>query len=124
MDGMDFTIPKKGSKQQDDQQPLASSNSETAAPQAKVVASKPASPAAAAAAAEKRKTPPSRPSTRGRLLPSAVNSKRSYIHIKSEEPFIIKINLSQVPLNNGGIDFPSTGTFAHVHSRRGNNSQG
>jgi hypothetical protein len=106
MDGMDFTIPKKG-PQQEDQPSLASSNNETAAPQVEV-ASKPPPPPTAAA--EKRKTPPSRPATRGRLLPSAVNSKRSYIHIKSEDPFIIKINMSQVPLNNGGIDATSLGS--------------
>ncbi len=102
MDGTDFTIPKKGSQPQD-QSSLPSSNSETAAPpqDKEVVASKPPP-------SEKRKS--SRPSTRGRLLPSAVNSKRSYIHIKSEDPFIIKINLSQVPLNTGSIDSPIRGS--------------
>ena len=106
MDGINFTIPKKGSQQQD--QSSLFSNSEAASSPQVEVASKPPPPPAA----EKRKTPPSRPSTRGgRLLPSAVNSKRSYIHIKSEKPFIIKINLSQVPLNNGGIDdSPSRGS--------------
>ena len=97
MDSMDFTIPKKGSQQQQDQSSsLPASSSETAVPQVATAASKP--PPAAAVVKEKRKTSSSRPSSRGRLLPSAVNSKRSYIHIKSEDPFIIKINLSQVPL--------------------------
>lgn len=98
MDGTDFTIPKKGSQPQDPSS-LPSSNNETVAPpQDKVVVASKPSPS------EKRKS--SRPSTRGRGLPSAVNSKRSYIHIKSEVPFVIKVNLSQVPLNNGGIDSP------------------
>lgn len=85
---MGFTIPKKGSQNQDESLPPVN---EAPAPQVNIASQPPP---------EEKKSPPSRPATRGKLLPSAVNSKRSHIYIKSEKPFIIKINLS--PVNYGG----------------------
>ena len=99
MDGMNFTIPKKGAQKQDQSPALPPNDHGTAGVPTAEVASKPPHPKPTSG---KRKA--SRPATRGRLLPSAVNSKRSYIHIKSEKPFIIKVNLSQVPVNNGKIE--------------------
>ena len=85
---MGFTIPKKGSQNQDESLPPVN---EAPAPQVNIASQPPP---------EEKKSPPSRPATRGKLLPSAVNSKRSHIYIKSEKPFIIKITLS--PVNYGG----------------------
>ena len=107
MDGMNFTIPKKKSQQEDPSPPPAAAaaspvpaqTNEATVLQVNAGASKPPPPAVA-----------SRPATRGKLLPSAVNSKNSCIHIKSENPFIIKINVSQIPLDHGSINTPSRGS--------------